>query len=117
SSRMGNSQTASEGLSNAAVVNQIQDIISHNCVVIFSKTTCSYCKMAKHLFEGLNVNYTAVELDISTNGRLFQDALEQMTGGRTVPRVFINGTCVGGATDTQKLHEEGKLLPLIHQCQ
>ncbi|RLW05829.1 hypothetical protein DV515_00005014 [Chloebia gouldiae] len=114
-SRMGNSQTASVGLSNAAV-NQIQDVISHNCVVIFSKTTCPYCKMAKDLFEDLKVNYTAMELDVNTNGRQFQDVLEQMTGSRTVPRVFINGTCVGGATDTQKLHEEGKLLPLIHQC-
>uniref|UniRef100_A0A8C8A7W7 Glutaredoxin-2, mitochondrial n=1 Tax=Otus sunia TaxID=257818 RepID=A0A8C8A7W7_9STRI len=95
----------------------IQEIISDNCVVIFSKTTCIYCKMAKKLFEGMNVNYTAVELDRSTNGSQFQDILEQMTGGRTVPRVFVNGTFVGGATDTQKLHEEGKLLPLVHQCQ
>ncbi|XP_018767599.1 glutaredoxin 2 isoform X2 [Serinus canaria] len=113
---MGNSQTASVGLSYCAAVNQIQDIISHNCVVIFSKTTCPYCRMAKNLFEGLNVKYKAVELDLNTNGRQFQDILEQMTGGRTVPRVFINGTCVGGATDTQKLHEQGKLIPLINQC-
>ncbi|NXH06556.1 GLRX2 protein, partial [Loxia leucoptera] len=114
--RMGNSQTASVGLSYCAAVNQIQDIISRNCVVIFSKTTCPYCRMAKNLFEGLNVKYKAVELDLNTNGRQFQDILEQMTGGRTVPRVFINGTCVGGATDTQKLHEQGKLIPLINQC-
>uniref|UniRef100_A0A803Y8L0 Glutaredoxin-2, mitochondrial n=1 Tax=Meleagris gallopavo TaxID=9103 RepID=A0A803Y8L0_MELGA len=93
------------------------EVISDNCVVIFSKTTCFYCKMAKKLFEGLNVNYTAVELDVNKNGSQFQDILEQMTGGRTVPRVFVNGTFVGGATDTQRLHEEGKLLPLIHQCQ
>uniref|UniRef100_A0A669Q3F6 Glutaredoxin-2, mitochondrial n=1 Tax=Phasianus colchicus TaxID=9054 RepID=A0A669Q3F6_PHACC len=93
------------------------EVISDNCVVIFSKTTCFYCKMAKKLFEGLNVNYTAVELDVNKNGSQFQDILEQMTGGRTVPRVFVNGTFIGGATDTQRLHEEGKLLPLIHQCQ
>ncbi|XP_009998235.1 PREDICTED: glutaredoxin 2 [Chaetura pelagica] len=114
---MGNSLPASVGLSNAAAVNQIQDIISNNCVVIFSKTTCGYCKMAKKLFEDMNVNYTAIELDMNTNGSQFQDILEQMTGGRTVPRVFVNGTFVGGATDTRKLHEEGKLLPLVHQCQ
>lgn len=40
--------------------------------------------MAKNLFEDLNVNYKAVELDENTNGRQFQDILEQMTGGRTV---------------------------------
>ncbi|XP_075012675.1 glutaredoxin 2 isoform X3 [Calonectris borealis] len=96
---------------------QVQEIISDNCVVIFSKTTCFYCKMAKKLFEGMNVNYTAVELDMNTNGSQFQDILEQMTGGRTVPRVFVNGTFVGGATETQRLHEEGRLLPLVHQCQ
>ncbi|XP_062494828.1 glutaredoxin 2 isoform X1 [Pezoporus occidentalis] len=114
--RMGNDQTT-VGLSNDAAVNQIQEIISDNCVVIFSKTTCSYCIMAKKLFESINVNYTAVELDMNTNGSQIQDILEQMTGGRTVPRVFVNGSFVGGATDTQRLHEEGKLLPLIHQCQ
>ncbi|KAM6305830.1 glutaredoxin 2 [Aegotheles albertisi] len=115
--RMGNVAPAAVGLSNAAAANQIQDIISDNCVVIFSKTTCGYCKMAKKLFEDMNVNYTAVELDMNTNGSQFQDILEQMTGGRTVPRVFVNGTFIGGATDTQRLHEEGKLLPLVHQCQ
>ncbi|XP_072199407.1 glutaredoxin 2 [Excalfactoria chinensis] len=115
--RMGNRLPASVSLSDAAAVNQIQEIISDNCVVIFSKTTCFYCRMAKKLFEGLNVHYTAVELDVNKNGSQFQDILEQMTGGRTVPRVFVNGTFVGGATDTQRLHEEGKLLPLIHQCQ
>ncbi|KAM6262943.1 glutaredoxin 2 isoform 2-T2 [Spheniscus humboldti] len=115
--RMGNSLPTSVGLSNDAAVNQIQEIISGNCVVIFSKTTCFYCKMAKKLFEGMNVNYTAVELDVNRNGSQFQDILEQMTGGRTVPRVFVNGTFLGGATDTQRLHQEGKLLPLVHQCQ
>ncbi|KAM9007825.1 glutaredoxin 2 isoform 1-T2 [Guaruba guarouba] len=113
---MGNDQTTVR-LSTDAAVNQIQEIISDNCVVIFSKTTCSYCRMAKKLFESINVNYTAVELDLNTNGSQIQDILEQMTGGRTVPRVFVNGSFVGGATDTQRLHEEGKLLPLIHQCQ
>ncbi|XP_422200.3 glutaredoxin 2 isoform X1 [Gallus gallus] len=115
--RMGNRLPASVTLSDAAAVNQIQEIISDNCVVIFSKTTCFYCRMAKKLFEGLNVNYTAVELDVNKNGSQIQDILEQMTGGRTVPRVFVNGSFVGGATDTQRLHEEGKLLPLVHQCQ
>ncbi|XP_059677557.1 glutaredoxin 2 [Gavia stellata] len=114
---MGNSLPTSAGLSNDAAVNQIQEIISDNCVVIFSKTTCSYCKMAKKLFEGMNISYTAVELDMNKNGSQFQDVLEQMTGGRTVPRVFVNGTFIGGATDTQRLRDEGKLLPLVHQCQ
>ncbi|XP_066481796.1 glutaredoxin 2 isoform X1 [Tiliqua scincoides] len=115
--RMGNNTSISTDLSHTATANQIQETISDNCVVIFSKTTCSYCNLAKKLFDDMNVNYTAVELDTQENGRQFQDVLHRMTGGRTVPRVFINGTFVGGATDTQRLHQQGKLLPLVHQCQ
>ncbi|XP_033006898.1 glutaredoxin 2 [Lacerta agilis] len=114
--RMGNSTSATTDFSNTATANQIEQTISDNCVVIFSKTTCSYCNMAKKLFEDMNVNYTAIELDMYENGSQFQDILHRMTGGRTVPRIFINGTFVGGATDTQRLHREGKLLPLVHQC-
>lgn len=38
-----------------------------------------------------------------------QNALEKMTGARTVPRVFINGVFVGGSTVIEKLYYEGKL--------
>uniref|UniRef100_A0A673T479 Glutaredoxin-2, mitochondrial n=1 Tax=Suricata suricatta TaxID=37032 RepID=A0A673T479_SURSU len=92
------------------------ETISENCVVIFSKTSCAYCTMAKKLFRDMNVNYKAVELDMLEYGSQFQDALYKMTGERTVPRIFVNGTFIGGATDTHRLHKEGKLLPLVHQC-
>ncbi|KAF5914019.1 hypothetical protein HPG69_010177 [Diceros bicornis minor] len=114
--RMGNSTSSSLGKSATAPVNQIQETISDNCVVIFSKTSCSYCTMAKKLFHDINVNYKVVELDMLEYGSQFQDALYKMTGERTVPRIFVNGTFIGGATDTHRLHKEGKLLPLVHQC-
>ncbi|CAD7680033.1 unnamed protein product [Nyctereutes procyonoides] len=113
-SGMGNSTSSSA--SAPAPVNQIQETISDNCVVIFSKTSCSYCTMAKKLFHDMNVKYKVVELDMLEYGSQFQDALYKMTGERTVPRIFINGTFIGGATDTHRLHKEGKLLPLVHQC-
>ncbi|KAL1775446.1 glutaredoxin 2 isoform X1 [Sigmodon hispidus] len=114
--RMGNSTSLSMGKSATTPVNQIQETISNNCVVIFSKTSCSYCSMAKKIFHDMNVNYKVVELDMLEYGSQFQDALHKMTGERTVPRIFVNGTFIGGATDTHRLHREGKLLPLVHQC-
>ncbi|XP_004578860.3 glutaredoxin 2 [Ochotona princeps] len=113
---MGSSTSPSLGSSAASPANQIQETISDNCVVIFSKTTCSYCTMAKKLFHDMNINYKVVELDMLEYGSQFQDALCKMTGERTVPRIFVNGTFIGGATDTHRLHKEGKLLPLVHQC-
>ncbi|XP_042557085.1 glutaredoxin 2 [Dipodomys spectabilis] len=115
-SRMGNTTSSPLGKSSSTPVKQIQQTISDNCVVIFSKTSCSYCKMAKKIFHDMNVNYKAVELDKLEYGNQFQDALCKMTGEGTVPRIFVNGTFIGGAADTHRLHREGKLLPMVHQC-
>ncbi|XP_038614292.1 glutaredoxin 2 [Tachyglossus aculeatus] len=114
--RMGTRASAPTTNAEAAAATQIQETVSANCVVIFSKTSCSYCDVAKKLFRDMNVNYTAVELDLHEYGSQFQDALHRMTGARTVPRIFVNGTFIGGATDTHRLHREGKLLPLVRQC-
>ena len=47
------------------------------------------------------------------NGTTIHEKLKEMTGQRTVPNVFIRGNHIGGADDTMKLHEEGKLMNLI----
>ncbi|XP_075038759.1 glutaredoxin 2 [Mixophyes fleayi] len=94
----------------------VEETVSRNCVVIFSKTTCPYCKMAKEAFNTINVSYKAIELDQVENGSQLQEALHEVTGGTTVPKVFVNGTCIGGGTETRKLNQEGKLLQLVQQC-
>ena len=58
-------------------------------VVIFSKTTCPFCRKTKDLFDGLDVKYTSVELDEMDNGPDVQDALLDSSGQRTVPNVVI----------------------------
>ncbi|XP_033820941.1 glutaredoxin 2 isoform X1 [Periophthalmus magnuspinnatus] len=116
SRRMGNLTSTSSAGSTTACVKYVQEVVSQNCVVIFSKTTCPYCKMAKNVFNEIGANYKVIELDEHNDGRRLQDALAQMTGARTVPRVFINGNCIGGGSDTKQLHQQGKLLPLIEQC-
>lgn len=45
--------------------------------------------MAKELFHGMDINYTAVELDMLEYGSQFQDALYKMTGERTVSGPFV----------------------------
>ena len=44
---------------------------------------------------------------------LIQDELEEITGARTVPRVFINGKFVGGGDDIVDLDRRGKLRDLL----
>ncbi|XP_028259868.1 glutaredoxin 2 isoform X2 [Parambassis ranga] len=115
--RMGNFTSSTGGaLSSTACVQYVQEVVSQNCIVIFSKTTCPYCKMAKNVFNEIGANYKVIELDEHNDGRRLQEALAQVTGARTVPRVFINGNCIGGGSDTKQLHQQGKLVPLIEQC-
>ncbi|XP_072295275.1 glutaredoxin 2 isoform X2 [Eucyclogobius newberryi] len=113
--RMGNLTSSTAG-SSTACVQYVEEVVSQNCVVIFSKTTCPYCKMAKNVFNEIGTNYKVIELDEHNDGRRLQEALAQVTGARTVPRVFINGNCIGGGSDTKQLHQQGKLLPLIERC-
>ncbi|XP_057696187.1 glutaredoxin 2 isoform X4 [Corythoichthys intestinalis] len=112
--RMGNFASSTTG--GSASVKLVHELVSQNCVVIFSKTTCPYCKMAKNVFNEIGASYKVIELDEHNDGRRLQEALAQMTGARTVPRVFINGNCIGGGSDTKQLHQQGKLVPLINQC-
>ncbi|XP_044054425.1 glutaredoxin 2 isoform X1 [Siniperca chuatsi] len=115
--RMGNfTSSTAGGLSSTACVQYVREVVSQNCVVIFSKTTCPYCKMAKNVFNEIGATYKVIELDEHNDGRRLQEVLAQMTGARTVPRVFINGNCIGGGSDTKQLHQQGKLVPLIKQC-
>ncbi|KAE8294634.1 Glutaredoxin-2, mitochondrial Precursor [Larimichthys crocea] len=115
--RMGNyTSSSTTGGSGTSCVQYVQEVVSQNCVVIFSKTTCPYCKMAKNVFSEIGTTYKVIELDEHNDGRRLQEALAQVTGARTVPRVFINGNCIGGGSDTKQLHQQGKLVPLIEQC-
>lgn len=50
-----------------------------------------------------------IELDNRNDGNEIQDALSALTGGRSVPRVFIDGEFIGGGDDTDALERSGKL--------
>ncbi|XP_033647387.1 thioredoxin reductase 1, cytoplasmic-like [Asterias rubens] len=88
--------------------------INQNDVMIFSKTTCPFCKKVKDLFTSLKAPFQALELDKEGNGGQIQDLLKEMTGQGTVPNVFIRGKHLGGNDDTQKAHAEGRLSLLLN---
>ena len=52
---------------------------------------------------------TIMELDEREDGPEIQDYLLEITGGRTVPRVFIDGKFIGGGDETDSLARSGKL--------
>jgi glutaredoxin 3 len=53
--------------------------------VIFSKTYCPYCDLAKNNLSAEGGKYEVIELDQRDDGSAIQAALAQLTGRRTVP--------------------------------
>ncbi|KAL4224733.1 Glutaredoxin-2 [Mactra antiquata] len=109
---MGNAQPNMTGPEAEFVKTEIEN----NCVVIFSKTSCPHCHSTKQLFKNLEVNAKVYELDRREDGAGLQDYLGALTGARTVPRVFINGKCVGGNSEVQSYNRSGKLTQMLQEC-
>lgn len=90
--------------------------VAKHALTVFSKSYCGFSKRAKDLLDGMlyeEDDMHVVELDQRDDGPALQDYLQTLTGGRTVPRVFVGGKFVGGATEVQALHDAGKLVPLL----
>ncbi|KAL0144178.1 thioredoxin-like protein [Mucor lusitanicus] len=83
----------------------VEDAIKNNKVVIFTKSTCPYCKKAKALLDGYNIKYENVELDTHPNGDAIQDYLAKKTGQNTKH--------IGGSDELTKLEGGGELQGLI----
>ncbi|XP_002154935.1 glutaredoxin-2, mitochondrial isoform X1 [Hydra vulgaris] len=91
----------------------VKEQIDSNFIVVFSKTYCPYCTMAKKALDDVNATYTVLELENRDDCQDIQDVLMDMTGARTVPRVFINRKFIGGGTDLKMLQENGELKELV----
>merc|ERR1712062_321490 len=69
-------------------------------VVVFSKNYCPYCQNAIKALKSINQDFKLIELTKEKDCDKIQDALLKITGGRSVPRVFINGEFYGGGDET-----------------
>lgn len=67
------------------------------------------CAHLNQVFEKLNQKYSAIELDQRDDGEEIQSVLGEITGAKTVPRVFVNGEFLGGGSDVKAMYENGKL--------
>ncbi|XP_008826197.1 glutaredoxin-1 [Nannospalax galili] len=87
-------------------------------VVVFIKPTCPYCRKTQELLSQLPFKQGLLEfVDITTSDDTdeIQNYLEELTGARTVPRVFIGKECIGGCNDLVTLQQNGELLNRLKQ--
>ncbi|CRK17051.1 hypothetical protein BN1708_011930 [Verticillium longisporum] len=91
----------------------VQKYIDDNAVVVFSKTYCPYCKATKQTLKDLGADFLTVELDTRDDGAALQDALEEISGQRSVPNNYISKKHIGGNSDLQTLSKNGQLKKLV----
>mmetsp|Transcript_44727 Transcript_44727/g.83541 ORF Transcript_44727/g.83541 Transcript_44727/m.83541 type:complete len:126 (+) Transcript_44727:57-434(+) len=105
----------------SAVIENADKLIQSNGCVVFSKSTCPFCDLAKSvLLNDLKAKCHVMELDQELKPAEMselQDHFSKITGARSVPRVFISGTCIGGGSEVAALHGRGELKPMLQKAQ
>lgn len=80
-------------------------------ITIYTGSYCPYCIMAKQFLQQLGAQEFE-EIRVDQNIEQFVH-MQQITGQRTVPQIFIGERHIGGFTDMYALHQQGDLLPLL----
>ncbi|XP_052792624.1 uncharacterized protein LOC128226685 [Mya arenaria] len=100
----------------AAVSEKIQAKINGKKVMVFSKSYCPYCTKAKKALGKYNLSpddYEVWEIENEPDCEAIQKELGKITGGSSVPRVFINGKFIGGGDETAAADRNGKLKTML----
>lgn len=80
-------------------------------IIMYCTDTCRFCIMAERLLEGKGVTEIGkIRVDLEPERR---DEMEQRTGRKTVPQIYIGGFHVGGFDDLYALDRAGKLDDLL----
>lgn len=101
----------------AAVDGTIDAFLAAHPVVLFSFTSCPFCRRAKDRLDELRVTYFALELDEDPLGPAIRAQLGRRTGRTSVPSIWISGDYIGGLNDGEPgllpLDSQGLLLPKL----
>ena len=81
-------------------------------VKIYTSNWCSYCVAAKNFFNEHKIVYE--EINIEENNISRNDLLE-LSGGYTVPQIFIKDKCIGGYDQLMALFQSNKIQDLINE--
>merc|ERR1712156_783661 len=91
---------------------QMDQLIKEYPVFVISKSYCPFCTMAKNALKNYAIpgdKIKVMEIENNKDCSEIQDYMSQLTGARSVPRVFIGGECIGGGSGTKALHQSGEL--------
>ncbi len=75
-------------------------------VLIYTTSYCGFCYRAKGLLDSLGIVYQEIPVDNSSELR---QEMMNLSGGTTVPQIFINENPIGGCDELFALERSGQL--------
>jgi cysteine synthase A len=91
-----------------------------NPVVLFALEWCEFCWSVRKMFAEYEIPYRAVDLDSvayqeGNKGGKIRKAIEQRTGLKTIPQVYVGGKHLGGASETFDAVKDGSMQKLLEE--
>ncbi|XP_068280010.1 glutaredoxin-1 [Nyctibius grandis] len=91
----------------------VQSKIREGKVTLFVKRGCPYCRNAVEMLKRYSFVPGCLQVFDITGLEDAQDYLQQTTGQRTVPHVFMGRHCLGGLSDLENI--EWKLPEMLRR--
>ncbi len=79
-------------------------------VTLYTTGWCPYCSRARSLLERKGVSFEEIDVESAPEKRA---EMQNRSGRRTVPQIFIGDHHVGGCDDLHALEQAGKLDALL----
>jgi len=79
-------------------------------VLMYATAACPFCQSAERLLVSKGVQIDKIRVDLEPERRV---EMQQKSGRRTVPQIWIGSRHIGGCDDLYALDRAGKLDPLL----
>jgi monothiol glutaredoxin len=96
-----------------AIVREVISAIAANDVVVVGMSVNPFVKKARKALEAAGQPFKYLEYGSYLSQWRERNAIKMWSGWPTLPMVFVKGVLVGGATDLQKLIDNGELKTLM----
>ena len=80
--------------------------------LLYTTQYCGFCYRAKDLLDSLSIAYQEISVD---NSPALRQEMVNLSGGTTVPQIFIDEKPIGGCNELFALMRSGELDQIINQ--
>ena len=81
-------------------------------IKMYTSNWCPYCVAAKNFFQEHNIEFKEINIEVENISR---KELLKLSGGYTIPQIFINNKCIGGYDELINLYQKNRLKELLNE--